>query len=331
MIIERPPDSSALAANSRPTRIAAAAGTPWDQLGQDTIFGPLQMADTSYRFADYEARPNRAVGHIRLADDDYQPRYVRDPDAQAPAGGVSSSVDDLARWLAMVLGEGTVGADTIVESAALLPAITPQVVSSRATEPAMRSGFYGYGFNTGTTSGARTELSHSGAFALGWGSNAMLLPSAEVGIVALTNGTPSGVPEALTSQFADLVQFGEVREPWYELYRAKMADLSAPVGSLVGQQPPDRPAPAQPPSNYVGSYRNEYWGTASVTERDGLLVLGLGPRGDTFVLTHWDGNVFTFEMVTENAAPGTISTATFDGDRLTLEFFDQHGNGVFIK
>ena len=29
MIIERPPDSSALAANSRATRIAAAAGTPY--------------------------------------------------------------------------------------------------------------------------------------------------------------------------------------------------------------------------------------------------------------------------------------------------------------
>jgi hypothetical protein len=94
------------------------------------------------------------------------------------------------------------------DTAALLPALTPQAVSSRATEPAMRSGFYGYGFNVGTTSAARTELSHSGAFELGAGTNVLMLPSADVGIVALTNGTLSGVPEALTAQLAALVQFG---------------------------------------------------------------------------------------------------------------------------
>ena len=38
----------------------------------------------------------------------------------------------------------------------------------------MRSGFYGYGFNVGTTSAARTELSHSGAFELGAGPAATL-------------------------------------------------------------------------------------------------------------------------------------------------------------
>ena len=46
---------------------------------------------------------------------------------------------------------------------------------------------------------------------------------------------------------------------------------------------------------------------------------------------HWDGNVFTFSLVTENAPPGTISAATFDGDRLTLEYYDTLGNGTFTR
>jgi hypothetical protein len=138
----------------------------------------------------------------------------------------------------------------------------------------------------------------------------------------------SGVPEALTAQFADLVQFGEVREPWYDLYTSKLLPMSDPVGSLVGAQPPANPAPGQPLSTYTGTYRNDYWGPAVVSERDGKLVLGLGPRGDTFELTHWNGNVFTFTLVTENAPPGTISAATFDGAKLTLEYYD---DGVFTK
>ena len=105
------------------------------------------------------------------------------------------------------------------------------------------------------------------------------MPSADVAIVALTNGTPTGVPEALTAQFADLVQFGEVRQDWLKLYQALLTPMEQPLGSLVGQQPPANPAPAAPLSAYVGTYANDYWGPASITEKDGKLALSLGPRG----------------------------------------------------
>ena len=135
----------------------------------------------------------------------------------------------------------------------------------------MRSGFYGYGFNVGATSAARMELSHSGAFELGAGTNFVILPSADVAIVALTNATPSGVPESLTAEFADLVQFGEVREDWYKLYSDIFKPMEQPTGSLVGQKPPANPAPAAPLTSYVGTYNNDYWGPARITEKDGKL------------------------------------------------------------
>ena len=48
-------------------------------------------------------------------------------------------------------------------------------------------------------------------------------------------------------------------------------------------------------------------------------------------LTHWDGNVFTYQWVIENSPPGTISKATFDGDKLTLEYYDEMGKGTFTR
>ena len=308
---------------------AVAAGKPWENLAADVLFTPLGMTTASYRYADFALRPDRAVGHIHV-DGSYQPRYIRNADAEGPAGGASASVQDMTHWLAMMLADGSYQGKQIVDRAALLPAVTPQIVSSPATEPAMRSGFYGFGFNVGTTSAARTELSHSGAFELGAGTNVLILPSADVAIVALTNATPIGVPETLTAEFADLVQFGEIRQDWYGLYRKAFEEMDAPVGSLVGKTPPSDPAPPAPLQTYTGTYRNGFWGAATVSEVNGALRLRLGTTLDV-ELRHWDGNVFTFAFVTENAPPGTVSTATFDGDKLTLEYYDEDKMGTFTR
>jgi CubicO group peptidase (beta-lactamase class C family) len=230
----------------------------------------------------------------------------------------------------MMLADGKFNGQQVVDPKALLPALTPQSVSSPPSEPAARPGFYGYGFNVGTTSAARVQFSHSGAFELGSGTNFVIIPSADVAIVALTNATPSGVPEALTAQFADLVQFGEVREDWLKLYSDIFKQMEQPMGSLVGQKPPANPAPAAPLASYVGTYNNDYWGPARITEKDGKLRLALGTKLDV-PLDHWDGNVFTYSWVAENSPPGTISKATFDGNKLTLEYYDTFKKGTFTK
>jgi CubicO group peptidase (beta-lactamase class C family) len=308
---------------------AQSTGESWEDLSQEVLYGPLGMTSTSSRFDDYQARPDRAVGHIHV-DGSYQPLYVRDAQAEAPAGGVSSSANDMTKWLTMMLADGSVDGRQIVDPKALLPALTPQSVASPPSEPAARPGFYGYGFNVGTTAAARQQFSHSGAFELGAGTNFVIIPSADVAIVALTNATPSGVPETLTAEFADLVQFGQVREDWRGLYARAFAAMEQPMGALVGQKPPTNPAPAPPTPSLVGTYDNGYWGPAAVTDVDGKLTLALGPR-ETFDLTHWDGDVFTFVPRGENAPPGTISKATFYGNQLNLEFYDQEKMGTFTK
>src|SRR5690625_67214 len=97
--------------------VAAAAGTPWAELSRERVFDPLGMSDTSFGYEELRDRDNRAVGHVRApaaesdesgeSDAEWIPADpARDPDAQAPAGGLSSSVTDMARWMAMVLDDG---------------------------------------------------------------------------------------------------------------------------------------------------------------------------------------------------------------------------------
>jgi CubicO group peptidase (beta-lactamase class C family) len=309
--------------------VAAAAGVDWASLSEAAIYRPLGMSSTSSRYADFAARGNRALGHVKV-----EGQWVRGPgtmpDAQSPAGGVSSSVNDMAKWLAMMLGNGMFKGRRIVDETALVAAITAQVQSAPASGGHPAS-FYGYGFNVGTTAAGRATFSHSGAFGLGAATNFVVVPSTGVAIVALTNGFPIGVPETLTAQFFDLVQFGSLQRDWVKLYGDAFAAFSKPEGSLVGVAPPASPLPARTLSAYTGTYRNDYWGPVQVTDQGGSLALSIGPRPMLLPLRHWDGDVFTFTLVDENAAPGTISKASFLSDRVTLEYYDEDGVGTFIR
>ncbi len=70
------------------------------------------------------SRPNHAVNHVKVGDK-WEPRFQREPDPQTPAGGVSSSVNDMARWLTMVMANGTYNGQRITSPEALLPVDHP--------------------------------------------------------------------------------------------------------------------------------------------------------------------------------------------------------------
>ncbi|HET8970176.1 MAG TPA: serine hydrolase [Candidatus Nanopelagicales bacterium] len=307
--------------------VAKAAGTGWAKLSRQTLYKPLKMTRTSSRFADYVSSKDRAYGHVKIGKR-FIPKFVRDADPEAPAGGVSSSVNDLSKWLEMLLNDGSYHGTRIASGAALLPALSPQIVSNPPTTPAGRTGFYGYGFNVGTNQANRTQISHSGAFYLGAGSNFAAIPELDLGIVSLTNATPVGLPEALNAEFLDIVQFGSIQAPWWQRYNTALTALSAPFGALAGRKAPAHPAPAKALRKYVGTYHSDFVGKMRVVKAHGGLKIKLGPDPMRFKLRHWNGNLFVFTPRGENAPHGSVSKVRFkrfqDGraDRVTVEFYN---------
>ncbi|SNS84361.1 CubicO group peptidase, beta-lactamase class C family [Noviherbaspirillum humi] len=310
--------------------VAKASGMDWATLSERAVYQPLGMASTSSRYADYLNRPNRAVTHL-LVDGGYIPGPPRDPDAQSPAGGVSSSANDMAKWLRFLLEAATTAGRQQEQPSALLPAITPQMISSVPANANERAGFYGYGFNVGTSASGRVVLSHSGAFYLGAATSFAAIPSADVAIVVLANATPTGMPEALVTQFTDLVQFGSIQRDWESAYRERFQPYLTPVGSLVGAERPTNPKPPQALTAYAGTYRNDYYGPLQVLNNNGTLELRLGPKPTVYKLSHWDGDVFTFPLLSENAPRGSLSKVTFSPGKVDLEYFNDEGLGVFVR
>ncbi len=316
--------------------VAVAAGTDWATLSETALYASLGMRSTSSRHADYMARDNRASSHV-AAEDGYAVADQRQPDAQSPAGGVSSSARDMARWMAMVLGRGMAEGERVISEDALLPAMSAQTIRGSQVDVSARPGAYGFGFNVGTRPSGRVMLSHSGAFSLGASTSVAMVPDLDLGIVVLTNAPPTGAAEAITASFLDRAEIGMDSRDWLSAYAPIMATLSAPVGHLVGAEPPAVPVPAGPAENYVGTYDNPYFGPASVAAQAGSLVLRLGPENRELPLRHWDGDTFVVYPVTENQPAGSVSLVEFlevssePAMAIRIEHLNDENLGIFRR
>ena len=310
--------------------VATAAGVDWATLVEQAIFAPLGMTRSSSRFADFAARSNRVTGHRQLGGLWVPVAPPRMPDAQAPAASVTSSVNDMTKWLAMLLGNGVHAGRRVVDATALAAALSRQMQTAPAGD-GHNASYYGYGFNVGTTSAGRMTYGHSGGFEMGAATSFKVVPSTGVALVTLTNGYPIGVPEILAEQFFDLVEHGAIRRDWGALIRPYFVKMAAPEGALVGLTRPAASATARPLKDYAGIYRNDYHGPLKVEVAGQALLLTIGATPLRLPLAHWNGDTFTFTLDNENASPGTISKVNFAPGRVTLEYYDQEGLGTFVR
>ncbi|WP_461172644.1 serine hydrolase [Arthrobacter sp. Z1-9] len=317
---------------------ADAMKTTWEDLADEILFRKLGMSASSYRHSDYEAAGNKAILHVPVGNKEWAAKYRRYPDAEAPAGGASSSVRDLAQWLRLQLGNGSYEGKPVIDAAALQTTHVPHAFSGPASAPAARSRFYGLGWNVSYDDQARVQLGHSGAFSLGAATAVSMLPGEQLAIVALTNGRPQGIPEAVNADFMDTAQHGSPTVDWLTFIAGifKHQD-EAGKPEVDYTKVPANPSPARQNRAYTGTYDSYYYGPLVVFEEGGKLAMRMGPAGGptTFPLTHFDGDTFSFETIGENG--NGLAGAIFAGGgggsspRVTLDFYNRTGLGTFTR
>lgn len=321
---------------------ARAAGKSWQLLANELLFEPAGMTRSSFLHADYLGHGTRAHLHVRVSRNgttEWQPRHDRKPDPQAPAGGASSSIADVARFMRLQLGGGMLDGRRIVDADALAVTHLPHRMSRPPRTPLSRAGFYGLGWGVGYDDAGRLELSHSGAFYLGAATHVLLLPGEQLGIAVLTNGEPIGVPEAIARTFLDVVENGRQTVDWLGLFggvfqAARDAERAAFV--RYDSAPADARTPG-PLAGYAGVYDNPYYGPLKVTISGDRLAMSLGPVANPVRvdLTPFDGDSFVFETFGENAVGRAGVAFVRDGsDRVssvTVDFYDRTGLGSFER
>jgi CubicO group peptidase (beta-lactamase class C family) len=312
---------------------AKAAGSNWEDISERVLFDPVGMASTSMRHQGYLKQANRAELHVRI-DGQWKPAFKRKPDAQAPAGGCSSNVIDLARWMRLSLKGGMLGDQHIIDKEALDATHTP-VIMMRPPMPTIAdpAGFYGLGWNIGTTPYGEVEWNHSGAFSLGASTVAKLIPNEGLGIVVLTNGAPIGVPEAIADlYFNHLHSIAVADDEVFALWQQRFAGL---LGEPPDVSKPANPTAARPDTAYVGTYTNPYVGDIKIVPQNEKLDIVEGPNNMRFMLEHLDGDTFIYKHDPElpdypanvkfTVGPNGVATA------LTNSAFNATGQGTLTR
>jgi CubicO group peptidase (beta-lactamase class C family) len=312
---------------------AAAVGKEWADAAEELLFKPLGMSSTSYRHADFLKQPNHTAMHVRSNGKWFQ-EFNRNADQEAPAGGANSSVLDLAKWMRMELAVGSWQGKPFIDPDAIRETWLPHSLSNFPSLFYSRSGFYGLGTDVSNDATGRLRVSHSGAFFQGAATNYVLLPAEGLGIIVLTNGMPIGVPESITASFLDYVEAGSIQLDWLTGYGKLFAAVLANNSELAGKKPPSNPKPAHPNAFYTGTFQNAFYGPIRIVARNGKLHLLIGPNPNDYPLSHWDGDLFSFEPTGENAVG--ITAATFHpgstiATGVTLEYYNADGLGTFTR
>jgi CubicO group peptidase (beta-lactamase class C family) len=276
--------------------VARASGQSWDEFVRARIFEPLGMKNSVTSTSALAGRANAATPHGPTYG---PPRPYRwySWDGMAAAGGVISSAADMAKWLRLQLGRGTVDGRTIFSDAASRQMWTPLIsfTVDRAAEqrfPSTHFRGYGMGWSLSDYRG-RLVVEHGGAYD-GMYSQVVLVPEEQLGFVVLTNSM-TNIGSALKYVLIDRYLGGSDRD-WSRdfLERARRRDTAhAEEQARIERERVQGTAPSRPLADYAGTYPSDLYGTATVTLEKGALVLRLLPNPDLVAdLTHWHFDTF---------------------------------------
>ncbi|MDZ7708570.1 MAG: serine hydrolase domain-containing protein [Trueperaceae bacterium] len=235
----------------------------------ERVLGPIGLDRTTLSFEDVRARGVHAVPHQQGVDSGaYEPIDLAVEEILlpvAPAGVHWSTARDMGRYMATILSAGvTPDGQRVVSEATLRETWEPQVPIS-ATES------YGLGWIVGEYKGLR-RMYHSGN-TLGFTSEFVFVPEADVGIVVLTNGQGTNAfSDAVATRLLELTYDIPTEAAANAAFQVEQAESSRRerLETLQAAVDPDEV------DAFVGTYRNDALGEIVLEMDDGQLVLDAG-------------------------------------------------------
>ncbi len=135
-------------------------------------------------------------------------------------------------------------------------------------------------------------------------------------------------------------QLVELKSDWVKIWNGRFDQL---VAMMVGQttdftMKPAEQSPAQKLKSYTGTYTNDYFGDAQISESEGKLILKLGPKKLAFPMPHYNRDVFTYVPEGESSGglgrpSGVTFTVAADGQamQVVIENLNETGQGTFVR
>jgi CubicO group peptidase (beta-lactamase class C family) len=247
--------------------IPIVTGKPWETYLKENIFAPLGMSNTLALSADMPKSLNRTVPHT-LVDGRLTPIPYCLIDGLAPAGGISSSINDMSKWVLALLNDGKVGTRQVIPSAAIKATREAQDIVGSVHYPNGETHYelYGLGWFIQDYAG-RQLIMHDGGVN-GFLSSVTLVPQDHLGIIILTNTDHNDFFDALRWEIMDAyfkMQYRNYSDKYLNDFKTDVATQEATNKKLRDSVALNHP-PALLPINYTGKYVNDLYGTMTVTQ-----------------------------------------------------------------
>ncbi len=302
--------------------VAAASGQKWEDFVRSRILEPLGMKDVALTTPAALASPDHATPHRLNSQEqvDVIPWYPFP--IPEPAGSVSASARDLARWLRFHLGDGTFEGHRLVSAKNLQETHTPQVTlrlegNVRKLHPQTNLLSYGMAWVVEDYRG-HLLVSHAGLID-GFRAQLTLLPKEHIGIVILANLHETRMNLATSNTLVDLLlgvpraertdwnrHFLQLVQEQIEAAQAKRKarDAKRQVGTK----------PSRELAAYAGSYEDPAYGTVRIALESGKLVWRWNNFATPLEHFHYDTflgkleGISEFQVVFNLGADGEVDT-----------------------
>lgn len=277
--------------------VAHASGMPWNDFVRTRIFQPLGMSHSITSFAEWNASADHASPHRYNVKSGVVSIYnVIDEDNLGPAGTIASCARDMAQWLRLQLGDGTVDGKKLVSAESLNETKTPQMTlrldgATRDLNPDANLLAYGMGWNISDYFASKV-IAHAGALN-SFRTQVVLLPKEHAGIVLMTN-TGRGI-SILALRYALIDQLlGRPSRDWnaYFLAVEKKLDEDEAKKKIEREAKRHRDThPSRELAAYAGTYENAAYGAVTVSLENDALVLRW--KRLTVPLVHFNYDTFS--------------------------------------
>jgi len=316
--------------------VAAKVGQPFSNLVAKRVFEPLGMTSASTTLAGFLAKSNRADLHVRNATGVQVPGPPENDDINSPAGGVSASITDMAKYAQMQLASGRFCGQQVIAEAALAETHKPHTLKQKDANVVEA---YGLCWFVRTTNG-ETTVYHGGDFSSGAATHIALFPARKLALVVLTNSFPDGKPlvECIKRPLVAVLDTGPATVDYFPDLKAGIekgiADLAAKTEKLGN--PPSPGTPARELSTYAGTYHHTYYGQVTVKVSGDHLLLVHGGSTEQVPLTHWDADTFAEALPiifgTVIQAPVRFTVASVGvAESLKLSYLHEAQDPIFTR
>jgi CubicO group peptidase (beta-lactamase class C family) len=229
------------------------SGDSWEGFVRRRILAPLSMNRTVLSPEEMESDSNHALAYVLRKGSVHKIEMLKNLSAIAPAGGVSTSVQDLTRWLTF----HTTRSPQLLSAHSWRELHRPQVAMPASDEPEIQNPSYGLGWVHENYRG-HSLVVHNGAID-GYTVHLGFLPEYELGLVILMNRDLAVGPLLTLAYNAYDRLLG--LEPLNWEGRFKEVSESVPVVPKVALDFPLK--------DVVGRYEHPAYGTITVRLRTG--------------------------------------------------------------